>query len=799
MGGPFTQAIDMRTSVLMLSVAWLAAACGDGPSEPPAGDAARLVIAPGALLLPEAGATRELQAIAISADGDSTPVEATFESSNIGVVSIAGSIATGGTSLGSAQIIASSGELTSAPILALRAVPASGAVLIDDSQVLGAVTPVDPAAAYAPGWEYRVRLRGVSPQVGQVVLATGGAPVGGRVVSSMAVGDGVDVVLELISIGAMFPALAVNERLSLRNAERAVPDELRRSFEVGTTARGGIRVLRRRGGLPSPGFTPTASAGANAIEQEFELGPFECKAEVPPAFTFPLSLDVFSLELDPSLDLDLVIANSTLQRFVVDGSLAPRITANPRLTAALEAKAECKVQLATLILPIGGPLALIVGGQVPLGVGFEIGAKAGFGELGIDAFLQSSVSAEFGIDCAAGCEVVADVAADAPNGFFKPILPTLGTDARFELTGSAFGWGALSIGNQFLQALQFKAVEMKAGLEQKFELASAEVQAADPAYASSYALKPVIEAKAAANLTPLANLLQINLATLAFAPELPTLARSARGTFSIAPAAVAPGDGTQLGEMATFTVDLTDVTYLGAYAIEAVQIRWRRTVGETIVLESGRPGCTDLAAAQDQMTFTCQTDFLGEHEGSQAFHAFVRTRIFGVPVPVSLEIAADARAAVTVGGAPLLEWTFDTGNDGWEEGVTGNGTVFHLEREGGVLKLHGTDDAIGTPNAWIYRAVTLPAAAQTVALRVSAHDRDGATVAWRLRLVDAAGTSHVLHGWEVLGGAEAVHLWADRTASIAAWAGTSVTLYVEQDDNGQHEHEHFYVSEVRIE
>lgn len=85
-----------------------------------------------------------------------------------------------------------------------------------------------------------------------------------------------------------------------------------------------------------------------------------------------------------------------------------------------------------------------------------------------------------------------------------------------------------------------------------------------------------------------------------------------------------------------------------------------------------------------------------------------------------------------------------------------------------------------------------------MSLRVSAHDRDGATVAWRLRLVDAGGTSHTLHGWEVLSGAEGVHLWADRNVSIAAWAGTAVTLYVEQDDDGQHEHEHFYVSEVRI-
>lgn len=792
--------MNRLTPTLLVSILLSSACGGEGPTEPPpAGNATGLVIAPGALLFAEAGASQQLRAYAVDADGDSTLVDATFQSSDPTVVSIGGdAVATGGTTLGSAQIVATSGDLTSAPILALRATPAAGALLVADSQVVGSIAPVDPAAVYAPGWQYRVRLRGVSPAVGQVVLASGGAPVGGRTVSVGAAGGDVDVVLELLTIDEMFDQLAVDELMPLQNAELGVPDALRRSFEVRQGGSGAVRLVPRTGLRPFTASVSRPSPNAGAIAQEFDLGPFECKAEVPAAFTFPLSLDVFSMELNQTLNLDLVIADASLQRLVIQGGIAPRLTASPRLTAALEAKAECKVQIATLILPVGGPLALIVGGQVPLGVGFEVGAKASFGDLGIDAFLESSISAEFGIDCATGCRIVADIGGTAPDGFFKPVLPTLGTDVRFELGASAFGWGDLTIGNRFLQALRFEAVEMKAGLEQKFDLAAPEVQAADAAYASSYSLKPVIEAKAAANLTPIANLLRINLATLTFAPELPTLARSPQGTFTITPASVVAGDGTQLGEMATFAVTLTDVTYLGAYAVESVAIRWRKTNGTTVSLESGRPGCTDLAAAQDQLTFTCQTDFLEEHAGEQTFHAFAKTRIWGVPVPAPLEIANDARAVVNVGDAELLAWTFDLDNEGWEEGVSGNGTVFHLEREGGVLKMHGTDDAIGTPNAWIFHQLTLPPAAQTVSLRVSAHDRDGATVAWRLRLVDAGGASHTLHGWEVLGGAEGVHLWADRTVSIAAWAGTPVTLYVEQDDDGQHEHEHFYVSEIRV-
>jgi hypothetical protein len=637
-----------RASLWLVCLAAVAAACGDGPIDPPPGGAGTLVIAPGALLIAEAGTRDELRAYTVDADGDSTLVDATFQSSNPAIVSIdANDVAVGGAALGSAQIVATSGELTSAPILVLRATPAEGALLVADSQVIGPIAPVDPAAAYAPGWQYRVRLRGVAPDVGQVVLASGGAPVGGRVVSAGAAGGDVEVVLALLTIDEMFAMLTVNETLSLEQAELDVPSGLRRAFRIERRPKGGLWLSARERRTTYHASAHRAAGGAR-IEQEFDLGSFTCKAEVPPGFVFPVSLDIASFELHPALGLDLVIEDGALQRFVVGGEIAPRLTAKPVLTAALEAKAECKVHVATLILPIGGPLSLVIGGQVPLGVGFEIGAKTSFGQLGFDTFLEASIGAEFGIDCEGGCEVVADIGGDTPQGYFKPILPNLDTDLRFELSASVFGWGELTIGNRFLEALQFKTVEMKAGLEQKMDLATRAVQASDPAYASNYSLKPAIEAKAGASLTPIANLLRISLATLSYSPQLATLAQSPSGTFTITPASVAAGDETQVGELATFTVTVPVATYLGAYAIEGVEIRWRRSIGETVVLEPGRPGCTDIAAAQDQLAFTCETDFLTEHAGPQTFFAFLKTRIFGVPIPVPLEVSPHGGSTLTV-------------------------------------------------------------------------------------------------------------------------------------------------------
>src|SRR5678816_2479221 len=105
----------MRYRVVVSCLAALAlAACSDGPSDPPDDDqqppagASTLVIAPSALLL-SSGESQQLRAFAVDADGDSSEVAATFESSSPGVVAVSGAgLATGGTTLGSAQIVARS-------------------------------------------------------------------------------------------------------------------------------------------------------------------------------------------------------------------------------------------------------------------------------------------------------------------------------------------------------------------------------------------------------------------------------------------------------------------------------------------------------------------------------------------------------------------------------------------------------------------------------------------------------------------------------------------------------------------
>ncbi|MEK6689458.1 MAG: Ig-like domain-containing protein, partial [Gemmatimonadota bacterium] len=137
-----------------------------------------LEVVPSALLLTGVGAQQQIVAFLVDVSGRRTAVAATFESSNPAVVAVtpAGRV-TAAANLGSSQLTARAGALTSAPVLALVAQPAPGALLVSDSQIEGGIVAVDPAAPYKPGWQYRVRLRGPVPAVGQVVLGTGATPV----------------------------------------------------------------------------------------------------------------------------------------------------------------------------------------------------------------------------------------------------------------------------------------------------------------------------------------------------------------------------------------------------------------------------------------------------------------------------------------------------------------------------------------------------------------------------------------------------------------------------------------------
>jgi hypothetical protein len=249
----------------------------------------------------------------------------------------------------------------------------------------------------------------------------------------------------------------------------------------------------------------------------------------------------------------------------------------------------------------------------------------------------------------------------------KLVAPEDLENLRIQLDGYGYLYAKLSLGPSKkliekvpdLSAIKFKLLEANAGVKQQVDLASSTRQAFDPDYKSRLATSFKAEVKADAELTVGFNWLQKKLGLVAQVIEAPlltfeeVLAETPRGTLKIEPASVMPGNDEFLGEMATFIFELDPVTYLGLDAVEKVEVRWKKEAeGGQFTLENGRPSCHEIAAAPGQKKFECQTDFLEEHEGEQTFYAFAHVKIFGVPVPVPLEIA---EAKLMVGGWHYFE------------------------------------------------------------------------------------------------------------------------------------------------
>lgn len=157
----------------------------------------------------------------------------------------------------------------------------------------------------------------------------------------------------------------------------------------------------------------------------------------------------------------------------------------------------------------------------------------------------------------------------------------------------------------------------------------------------------------------------------------------------------------------------------------------------------------------------------------------------------------------------LFRWTFGSDLEGWSEdsddsGGWGSVSMSNADSqndapddEDGSVKLDGVGDP-GEPNAWIHRSVALPADAATMSYFAAGHDRNGGDANLRVRLVDGSGASHTLADWEEFTGTAAGQTWESRSVSIAAYAGQTVTLFFEQDDNGPGSHEQIYLDEIKI-
>jgi hypothetical protein len=591
---------------------------------------AYVVIEPAVALFTHVNDTRSFSATAYDLHGRPLDVAIDWRVTDPSVLGLdANGVATARAPLGSTQVLASAEGVDAAPALAWMATPVAGAILIDDAQIVG-LDPVDPVDDYDIGWRYRAILSGLPlPTVGSVLIGSGEAPLAGRVVSAARTGDDVDVILELIPLDALFDAFEIDQTIDLRRARIAWDDDLLADFDMVPQPDGSFDLIPRAGVLQ---IEPTGFS--------YKLGPLTCKAEATMA---PLQLNgIVSVKVAPSLTFQyLKDSAGGLALLALSGSLDVAIKLELKIEAAFEGKLDCTVELGVVVLPLGA-LGLFVGGQVPMGVGFELNGKVTGATVSLAIQGAASIQTTVGLDCSTDpCKMLAQLETTTTGGV-APKIEGPSQALKLDVRVHAFGYAKLAIGNPFLKKLRFDAFDVRTGPALLFDLAMPQVQADNTNYRSDIRAVILGTVKASSKFDVFLKLLKVSAAKIELKREL-VIAQMPTGTFTIRPATVLAGDDQALGEMATFIVELDSANFLGANPIDRIEILWRR---DGTNLDIGRPPCTKSAAGQT--TYTCNADFLQEHEGTQSFHAFVHVKLFGIPLAIPLEINNDARATVEV-------------------------------------------------------------------------------------------------------------------------------------------------------
>lgn len=600
---------------------------------------ARIEIAPASALLTGEGETKPFEARVYDAAGALTTAQVSWTTSDSATVAIDdGGLATASAGLGSAMITASTNGVESIPALVLVAEPAGDPVLLDDEQITTLPEPVDPDADYGPGWQYRVRVQNAAVQAGDVVIGTGERPLAGRIVQSEEVGTETEVTVELVALSELFTHLEVEERIPLVEIEAV-------------DATGGNAPSLLRGAEPGAGL---------AVGDTFRLGPFRCSYTT----SLPsLNVDPAKTEVDQTLHLDVSYTDG-LNRLVVGGRLDAEAAYRPVFQAVFEGSTDCETPPRTFTVPLGTISTMFFGIQVPLGIGFKLDGKLEVAEVGFDVGASATVDVELGLDCPGGgaCSGV-QTFEPTRDWRFEFVAPDPDEQFRVALGAHGYLWARPYLGSRFTSRGAFELIDAKAGLRQSLDLATTHYQVEDTAYASSFNLQflaDVAPGKDVQNaIQSLGSLLGVPMSgNVTLYTRDDTLARSPRGTFTISPEEVTPADSTEAGDTATFTVELDPVRYLGVESVDRVEFLWREEEDEdgSFALGPARPSCTEVSSdGEGQTSFECETDFLEEHEGEQTFHAFVHADLFGIRLPIPLEIGRDAKSTVHVGACTSPE------------------------------------------------------------------------------------------------------------------------------------------------
>lgn len=508
------------------------------PSKPPGPAPARLELSPAAFLLTPAAASKTLTLKGFDAQGAEVGVEgATWTSSRPDVVSVdANGVAKALKTPGSATLTATVNGLAIRATVA-TVEPVSNALLVTDAQLGRALEPVDPVAKFGPGFQLKVSLVGVSPPaVGAVLIASETAPLAGKVVAV----DGQKVTLEIVPLAQVFKAIDFREKFS--NLPEEIPVRTREAFSTQANADGTTTFTLKK---------------AQPLKTEFEVGPFDCKAQTALAFGFDKA--ELTLDSNPSWEVELTrgAAGSSRSRLVLTDAPTVTLRLKPTLRGDLNGTLECKLKLYTREIPIPGPVGIFLGVIIEGGVGFALaGTTPIVSGVALDFTARAKGNVKVGFDCTgAACTTIHEVDVTKADAMAGPpaidfTLPQ--TAPRLELGADVFGYIEVKAGVTILRRFSFSTpreleagiLEGRLGLHAGASLATESRQVADKGYGSSYQLDFHGEVKAGDEIAMLISLLELGLGPLELKFDL-NIGASPKASFSLNKGDYAVGDSVE--------------------------------------------------------------------------------------------------------------------------------------------------------------------------------------------------------------------------------------------------------------
>ncbi len=629
-------------SLVLLSLAGLAIAlggCGGGvaPSR-----VASVVIRPGALLLTAVGETAELTAEVLDGAGDPVDLEVAWSSSDPSLVAVDadGELTVTGP-LGSALVTATAGGVTSFPTTVVVAEPVSGAVLVHDDQVVA--PPADVSGTSDP-IRQRVVLSGPDDlEPGDVIVGAEEVGIGGAVESVTPAPDGYEVVYAPLPPQDLFAKLLVDLDMDLAAAPVVPVEDLAAAVRVRPAGHG-----------------VSEAAATTAAPVDLKI---ECEGASTLATVSGLNT-TFENGLHYHVHVSEGIADPVPTEFYVDGKLTQKITGGLSVKAGFTGTYTCTAKLFKVDIPIGGALSLVASPSVPIGV--ALSAQGSLTLAGITLDMEETD----GLDIDAGFEYD-EVTGVKLHDEFKPIhegpklVLDVVTPAGFRVGLQGFFGLASGIDLKVIGLDPISIVQAQAGIQQSFDLAGPEAQAASSAYASAYDLSLVANVGIGTDLMELVEWLKLKAANVQPAQIQSTLpvSKSPRGKLTASTTAPSPGEEVHLH----VKLDADTLTYLGHYNVSKVEIYRARGTEE--------PGVFRVieVTGSSQADFDTVWDTAGEAPGDYRFYAFVVDDLLSKVVEVPLEVDGNSEVVVHLGGActdelsaPLAPASSCTGTTTWD-------------------------------------------------------------------------------------------------------------------------------------